>query len=105
MVGCENPRPAPVARQSSLGPPAGHSGSNPRSWLTPSRRGPRNCGQPVSGEAMSSARAPACAAPGVPPAAASTIQNPRAVHLFMRDDTPAHASLLADAPHVLLAIL
>ena len=53
MIGDENPLPAPVADHTSFGPPSGHAWSNPRSGLTPSRRGPRNCGHPGSGDAIS----------------------------------------------------
>src|ERR1043166_7359015 len=41
----EYPRPAPEPFQTSAGPLAGHSFSNPVSFETPSRLGPRHCGQ------------------------------------------------------------
>src|SRR6187397_1137797 len=41
----ENPAPSPLATKSGGGPPAGHDCSNPVSVDTPSRCGPRHCGQ------------------------------------------------------------
>src|ERR1051325_9447711 len=45
MENHEKPLPAPVAFQTSGGPSAGHCLSSPVSFETPSRFGPRHCGQ------------------------------------------------------------
>ncbi len=45
METVEYPGPRPEISQSSFGPSLGHSFSNPFSWQTPSRLGPRHCGQ------------------------------------------------------------
>ena len=44
-VKLDMPRPNPLVRQASGGPPLGHSFSRPVSVEMPSRFGPRHCGQ------------------------------------------------------------
>src|SRR5690349_14611598 len=57
----EKPAPRPVAVKIFGGPPAGHDARSPVSGDTPSRRGPRPCGQ-LPAEATSAAGAGLAAA-------------------------------------------